>query len=375
MRTPFWPSIEQRRLRATTIPSSPPLSAITCLSNRFDFDRMVAVRAKMPAAFLNHEQPSPPPGGTTTMSRLKITVVGAGNVGATTAQRLAERDYADVVLVDIVEGLPQGKALDLNETGPVLGYEPNVIGTNGYEETAGSHVCVITSGIARKPGMSRDDLLTTNQKIVADVTQNLVSRSPDTILIVVTNPLDAMCQVAFAEAKLPRERVIGMAGVLDSARFRTFLAWELGVSVRDVTGFVLGGHGDQMVPVTSYTNVAGIPITDLIGQERLAEIVQRTRDGGAEVVKLLKSGSAYYAPSASVVEMVDSIVHDQKRVLPCAAYLMGEFGLSDIFMGVPCRLGAGGLEEIIKLNLTDDEQAQLARSADAVRELVGVMGL
>jgi malate dehydrogenase len=309
------------------------------------------------------------------MSRLKITVVGAGNVGATTAQRLAERDYADVVLVDIVEGLPQGKALDLNETGPVLGYEPNVVGTNGYEETAGSDVCVITSGIARKPGMSRDDLLTTNQKIVADVTQNLVSRSPGTILIVVTNPLDAMCQVAFAEAKLPRERVIGMAGVLDSARFRTFLAWELGVSVRDVTGFVLGGHGDQMVPVTSYTNVAGIPITDLIGQERLAEIVQRTRDGGAEVVKLLKSGSAYYAPSASVVEMVDSIVHDQRRVLPCAAYLTGEFGLSGIFMGVPCRLGAGGLEEIIKLNLTGDEQAQLNRSAEAVRELVGVMGL
>ena len=309
------------------------------------------------------------------MSRPKITVVGAGNVGATTAQRLAERDYADVVLVDIVEGLPQGKALDLNETGPVLGYEPNVVGTNRYEETAGSDICVITSGIARKPGMSRDDLLTTNQKIVADVTQNLVSRSPETILIVVTNPLDAMCQVAFAEAKLPRERVIGMAGVLDSARFRTFLAWELGVSVRDVTGFVLGGHGDQMVPVTSYTNVAGIPITDLIGEERLAEIVQRTRDGGAEVVKLLKSGSAYYAPSASVVAMVDSIVHDQKRVLPCAAYLTGEFGLDGIFMGVPCRLGSGGLEEIIKLNLTDDEQAQLNRSADAVRELVGIMGL
>jgi malate dehydrogenase len=309
------------------------------------------------------------------MSRLKITVVGAGNVGATTAQRLAERDYADIVLVDIVEGLPQGKALDLNETGPVVGYEPNVVGTNGYEETAGSQICVITSGIARKPGMSRADLLTTNQKIVADVTQNLVTRAPETILIVVTNPLDAMCQVAFAESKLPRERVIGMAGVLDSARFRTFLAWELGVSVRDVTGFVLGGHGDQMVPVTSYTNVAGIPIADLIPQARLAEIVQRTRDGGAEVVKLLKSGSAYYAPSASVCEMVDSIVLDQKRVLPCAAHLTGEFGLDGIFMGVPCRLGAGGLEEIVKINLSDEEQAQLNRSADAVRELVGVMGL
>jgi malate dehydrogenase len=309
------------------------------------------------------------------MSRLKITVVGAGNVGATTAQRLAERDYADVVLVDIVEGLPQGKALDLNETGPVVGYEPNVIGTNGYDETAGSDICVITSGIARKPGMSRDDLLTTNQKIVGDVTRELVSRSPETILIVVTNPLDAMCQVALKESGFPRERVIGMAGILDTARFRTFLAWELGVSVRDVTGFVLGGHGDQMVPVASYTNVAGIPVGDLIPQNRLAEIVQRTRDGGAEVVKLLKSGSAYYAPSASVCEMVDSIVLDQKRVLPCAAYLTGEFGLDGIFMGVPCRLGASGLEEIIKIELSDDEQQQLNRSADAVRELVGVMGL
>jgi malate dehydrogenase len=309
------------------------------------------------------------------MSRRKITVVGAGNVGATTAQRLAERDYADVVLVDIVEGLPQGKALDLNETGPVVGFEPNVVGTNGYDETAGSDICVITSGIARKPGMSRDDLLTTNQKIVGDVTRELVSRSPETILIVVTNPLDAMCQVALKESGFPRERVIGMAGVLDSARFRTFLAWELGVSVRDVTGFVLGGHGDQMVPVVSYTNVAGIPVSDLIPADRLAEIVQRTRDGGAEVVKLLKSGSAYYAPSASVCEMVDSIVLDQKRVLPCAAHLNGEFGLDGIFMGVPCRLGASGLEEIIKIELSDDERQQLHRSADAVRELVGVMGL
>jgi malate dehydrogenase len=309
------------------------------------------------------------------MSRVKITVVGAGNVGATTAQRLAERDYADVVLVDIVEGLPQGKALDLNETGPVVGYEPNIVGTNGYGETAGSQVCVITSGIARKPGMSRDDLLTTNQKIVADVTRNLVEYSPDTVLIVVTNPLDAMCQVAFKESGFPRERVIGMAGVLDSARFRTFLAWELGVSVRDVTGFVLGGHGDQMVPVTSYTNVAGIPVTELSSRERLAEIVQRTRDGGAEVVKLLKSGSAYYAPSASIAEMVDSIVLDQKRVLPCAAHLEGEFGLDGIFMGVPCRLGATGLEEIVKVELNDEEHQQLSRSAEAVRELVGVMGL
>src|SRR3954462_9630298 len=309
------------------------------------------------------------------MSRVKITVVGAGNVGATTAQRLAERDYADVVLVDIVEGLPQGKALDMNQAGPVVGYEPHITGTNGYDETAGSQICVITSGIARKPGMSRDDLLTTNKQIVGDVTKELVKRSPDSIVIVVTNPLDAMCTVAYQEAGFPKERVIGMAGVPDTARFRTFIAWELNVSVRDVTGFVLGGHGDQMVPVTSYTNVAGIPVTDLIPPARLAEIVQRTRDGGAEVVKLLKSGSAYYAPSASVCEMVDSIVLDQHRVLPCAAYLSGEFGLDGIFMGVPCRLGSAGLEEIVKIQLSEDEQQQLERSAGAVRELVGVMGL
>ena len=309
------------------------------------------------------------------MARNKVTVIGAGNVGATTAQRIAEASLADVVLVDIVEGLPQGKGLDLAEAAPVVGHDARILGTNDYADTAGSDIVVVTSGLARQPGMSRDDLLAKNAGIVRSVVEQAVRHSPHAILIVVTNPLDAMCQVAFAEAKLPRERVIGMAGVLDSARFRTFLAWELGVSVRDVTGFVLGGHGDQMVPVTSYTNVAGIPITDLIGEERLAEIVQRTRDGGAEVVKLLKSGSAYYAPSASVAEMVDSIVHDQKRVLPCAAYLTGEFGLNGIFMGVPCRLGAGGLEEIIKLNLTDDEQAQLNRSAEAVRELVGIMGL
>jgi malate dehydrogenase len=307
------------------------------------------------------------------MSRLKITVVGAGNVGATTAQRLAERDYADIVLVDIVEGLPQGKALDLNETGPVVGYEPNVVGTNGYDETAGSDICVITSGIARKPGMSRDDLLTTNQKIVGDVTRELVSRSPGTILIVVTNPLDAMCQVALKQSGFPRERVIGMAGVLDSARFRTFLAWELGVSVRDVTGFVLGGHGDQMVPVVSYTNVAGIPVSDLIPHNRLAEIVQRTRDGGAEVVKLLKSGSAYYAPSASVSEMVDSIVLDQKRVLPCAALCQGEYGVEDLFVGVPVKLGEAGIEEIVEIDLSDEEKGELAKSAGAVKELVEAM--
>jgi malate dehydrogenase len=304
----------------------------------------------------------------------KITVIGGGNVGATTAQRLAERDYADVVLVDIVEGLPQGKALDLNQSGPVVGYEPNVVGTNGYEETAGSDICVITSGIARKPGMSRDDLLTTNQKIVGDVARQLAAGSPDSIMIVVTNPLDAMCSVAQRESGFPRERCIGMAGVLDTARFRTFIAWELGVSVRDVTGFVLGGHGDQMVPVVSNTNVAGIPVAQLIEGGRLAEIVQRTRDGGAEVVRHLKTGSAYYAPSAAVVEMVDSIVHDQKRLLPCAALLQGEYGLDGIFMGVPCTLGAKGLERIVEVELTEDEKAELGRSADAVRELVGVLG-
>jgi malate dehydrogenase len=309
------------------------------------------------------------------MSRTKITVVGAGNVGATTAQRLAERGYADVVLVDIVEGLPQGKALDLNQSAPAIGYEPTVVGTNGYEETAGSSICIITSGRARTPGMSRDDLLRTNQAIVADVTKNLVEHSPESILIVVTNPLDAMCQVASAESKFPRQRVFGMAGVLDTARFRTFLAWELGVSVRDVTGFVLGGHGDQMVPVTSYTNVAGIPIADLIPAPRLAEIVQRTRDGGAEVVKLLKSGSAYYAPSASICEMVDSVVLDQKRVLPCAALLSGEYGLDGLYMGVPCRLGSGGLEEVIQIDLSAEERAELERSAAGVRELIAVMGL
>src|SRR5213596_170891 len=309
------------------------------------------------------------------MSRRKITVVGAGNVGATCAQRLAERDYADVVLVDIVEGLPQGKALDLNQSGPVVGYEAHVTGTNGYEETAGSDIVVITSGSPRKPGMSRDDLLEVNKSIVGDVSEQVKDRSPDAIVIVVTNPLDAMCHVAFDTTQFPRQRVIGMAGVLDTARFRTFLAWELGVSVRDVTGFVLGGHGDQMVPVTSYTNVAGIPITELIAEERLAEIVQRTRDGGAEVVKLLKSGSAYYAPSAAVSEMVDSIVHDQKRMLPCAALLRGEYGLDGLFMGVPCRLGSAGLEEVIQIDLSAEERAELERSASAVRELIAVMGL
>jgi malate dehydrogenase len=305
--------------------------------------------------------------------RRKITVVGAGNVGATTAQRLAERDYADVVLVDIVEGMPQGKALDLNQAGPVVGYEPNIVGTNGYEETSGSDIVVITSGLPRKPGMSRDDLLSANRDIVGGVTREVSERSPDSIIICVTNPLDAMCHVTLDVSGFPRQRVVGMAGILDSARFRTFLAWELGVSARDVTGFVLGGHGDTMVPIVSYTNVAGVPVSQKIGAARLEEIVQRTRDGGAEVVKLLKSGSAYYAPSAAVVEMVDSILHDQKRVLPCAALCNGEYAIDGLFVGVPVKLGKAGVEEIIEIELSEDEQADLHRSADAVRELVDAM--
>jgi malate dehydrogenase len=302
--------------------------------------------------------------------RRKITVVGAGNVGATTAQRLAERDYADVVLVDIVEGMPQGKALDLNQSGPVVGYEPNLVGTNGYDETSGSDIVVITSGFPRQPGMSRDDLLAKNKEIVGGVASEVKDRSPDAIVIVVTNPLDAMCHVAFDTTQFPRQRVIGMAGILDSARFRTFLAWELGVSVRDVTGFVLGGHGDTMVPVVSYTNVAGIPIRQRIPDDRLEEIVQRTRDGGAEVVKLLQKGSAFYAPAAAAAEMVDSIVLDQKRVLPCATLCQGEFGIDGLFVGVPIRLGAEGVEEIVEIDLDDAERQQLGKSADAVRELV-----
>src|ERR1051325_9666503 len=296
--------------------------------------------------------------------RRKITVVGAGNVGATTVQRLAERDYADVVMVDIVEGLPQGKALDLNQAGPVVRYEPNVIGSNTYDETAGSDIVVITSGLPRKPGMSRDDLLAANREIVGNVTKEVADRSPDAIVIAVTNPLDAMCHVALEVSAFPRQRVVGMAGILDSARFRTFLAWELGVSVRDVTGFVLGGHGDTMVPITSYTNVAGVPVSQKIPAGRLEEIVQRTRDGGAEVVKLLKAGSAFYAPSAAVVEMVDSIVFDQKRILPCAAYCDGEDGIDGLFIGVRVKLGKEGVEEIIEIERSDQERADLHKSAD-----------
>jgi malate dehydrogenase len=304
--------------------------------------------------------------------RRKITVVGAGNVGATAAQEIARRDYADVVLVDIVEGLPQGKALDMNEAGPVLGYEARMTGTNNYDETAGSDVVVITSGRPRAPGMSRDDLVTTNQAIVSSVAKAAADVSPDAIFVVVTNPLDAMCHVARDTTGLPRERVFGMAGVLDTARFSTFIAWETSASVRDVQTMVLGGHGDQMVPVVSATTVGGIPLTLLVGDDRIAAMVERTRKGGGEVVDLLGT-SAWYAPGAAVAQMIDSIVLDQKRVLPCTALLTGEYGIDGLYMGVPVVLGAAGVERIIELELTGSEQADLDRSADAVREVVAVL--
>ncbi|MCH8090058.1 MAG: malate dehydrogenase [Chloroflexi bacterium] len=305
--------------------------------------------------------------------RKKITVVGAGNVGATAAQRIVERGYADVVLVDIIEGLPQGKGLDLLEAGPVLGYDSQVTGTNSYEETADSDIVVITAGIARKPGMSRDDLLFTNMKIVGEVTRSVVEHSPDCILIVVSNPLDAMAHLAYKVSKFPRERVIGMAGILDTARFRTFLAQEVGVSVRDVSALVLGGHGDTMVPLVRLTTVGGVPVTEVLSGEAIEKIVQRTRDGGAEIVKLLKTGSAFYAPSAAIAQMVDAIVLDRKQILPCTAYLQGEFGIDGLYIGVPVKLGAAGMEEIVDLRLTEEEQAQLNRSADAVRQLLETM--
>jgi malate dehydrogenase len=304
--------------------------------------------------------------------RSKITVVGAGNVGATAAQEIARRDYASVVLVDIVEGLPQGKALDMNEAGPVLGYEPRITGTNSYDETAGSDVIVITSGIARKPGMSRDDLVTTNQGIVSSVTKQAIAASPNAIIVCVTNPLDAMCHVAKDSSGFPKQRVVGMAGILDTARFRTFIAWETGASPRDVSAMVLGGHGDQMVPVVSATTVGGIPLRQLVGDDRIAQLVQRTRDGGGELVNLLKM-SGWYAPGAAVAQRVDAIVLDQKRVLPCTAYLEGEFGIDGLYMGVPVNLGAGGVEGIVELQLTDAEKAELKKSADAVREVVAVL--
>ena len=305
------------------------------------------------------------------MSRHKVTIVGAGNVGATTAQRIAEAGLADVVLVDIVEGLPQGKGLDLAEAAPVVGHDRRVVGTNDYADTAGSDIIVVTSGLARQPGMSRDDLLAKNAGIVRSVVEQAVRHSPAAILIVVTNPLDAMCHVAFQASGFPRERVLGMAGVLDSARFRTFIAAELGVSVEDTHAFVLGGHGDTMVPLPRYSTVAGVPITELLSAERVKALCDRTANGGAEVVALLKTGSAFYAPAASTFEMVESILLDRKRVLPCAVLLQGEFGVDGLFVGVPVVLGEGGLERVFEIELTADERAAFQHSADAVRELVG----
>lgn len=305
--------------------------------------------------------------------RRKITVVGAGNVGATAAQRIAERGYADVVLVDIVEGLPQGKALDMRQAGPVVGYDSAVIGTNGYEETAGSEIVVITSGVARKPGMSRDDLISTNMKIVKGVTEQVVRYSPECIIIAVTNPLDAMAQLALKVSGFPRQRVVGMAGILDTARFRAFLAMELNVSVSDISAYVLGGHGDTMIPLTRLTTVGGIPISQLLPKERIDAIVERTRKGGEEIVSYLKTGSAFYAPSAAVAQMVDAIVYDKKQILPCSVYLEGEYGVNGLFVGVPIKLGAAGVDQIIQIELTQEEQTALQRSAAAVRELVDLM--
>jgi malate dehydrogenase len=307
--------------------------------------------------------------------RKKVSIVGAGNVGATAAHWIASKELADVVLIDVVEGIPQGKALDLLEALPIEKRDVNVIGSNDYAATANSDIVVITAGIPRKPGMSRDDLLHTNFKIMSDVVTKVVARSPESILIIVSNPLDAMAQAAFRQAGFNRERVIGMAGVLDSARFRTFIAVELNVSVENVTAFVLGGHGDTMVPLPRYSTVAGIPITELIDPERLEQLVQRTRDGGAEIVKYLKAGSAYYAPSAAVTEMVESILKDKKKILPCAAYLQGEYGIDGFYIGVPCKLGAAGLEKIIEIKLTPEEDAALKKSAEAVKELCAVIGV
>jgi malate dehydrogenase len=305
--------------------------------------------------------------------RRKVTVVGAGNVGATCAQVLATRNYADVVLVDIKEGLPQGKALDIDQMGAVLGYEPNVVGSNGYEETAGSEVVVITAGVPRTGDMSRDDLVTTNEKIVGSVTREVVAQNPNAILIVVSNPLDAMCHVAKNVSGHPKERVFGMAGILDTARFSTFIAWETGASVKDVTAVVLGGHGDQMVPVVSATTVGGVPLRKLVSEDRIQAMVERTAKGGGELVKLLGT-SAWYAPGAAAGQIVNAIMLDERRVLPCTALLEGEYGIDGLYMGVPVKLGAGGIEEIVGLDLGDDEQAALQASADAVRDVVSVLG-
>jgi malate dehydrogenase len=304
--------------------------------------------------------------------RQKVTVVGAGNVGATAAQRLVEKQIADVALVDILEGVPQGKALDIMESAPVERFDARLSGSNGYEGTAGSDVVVITAGIPRKPGMSRDDLVATNEKIVADVVNKVLPGSPNAILIVVSNPLDAMCEVARRVSKLPRERVFGMAGILDSARMRWFLAEALGVSIESTHAFVLGGHGDTMVPLPRYSTVGGVPVTELLPKEKLDAIVQRTRDGGAEVVNLLKT-SAWYAPASSVVEMVDAVLRDKKKILPCAAYLQGEYGMKDVYLGVPVKLGAKGVEQIVEIALMPEEKAALEKSANAVRELFKIL--
>jgi malate dehydrogenase len=307
--------------------------------------------------------------------RKKITVVGAGNVGATTAHRLVDKQLADVVLIDILEGVPQGKGLDLLEAGPIEGYDVHIKGTNDYADTANSNLVVMTAGFPRKPGMSRDDLLKANYDVVKGTIEKIVNYSPDCILIVVTNPLDAMTQTAFRASGFSRNRVIGMAGVLDAARYRTFIAEALNVSVENVHGFVLGGHGDTMVPVPRYTSVAGIPVTELLPKEQLDAIITRTRNGGAEIVNFLKTGSAYYAPSAAIVEMVDAIFNDRKKILPCTAYLEGEYGIKGLFVGVPVKLGARGIEQILEIKLTPEEQAALQKSADAVKELTAVIGV
>src|SRR5947199_1725526 len=308
-------------------------------------------------------------------ARPKITVVGAGNVGATGAQYAVEKELGDVVLVDVIEGVPQGKALDLAQAGSIHSYDSTLVGSNGYDETAGSDVVVITAGLARKPGMTRDDLLFKNAEIVGSVVNEIVTRSRAAILVLVTNPLDAMVQLAWKKSGFPTQRVFGMAGVLDSARFRTFIARELNVSVENVTAFVLGGHGETMVPLPRYSTVAGIPITDLLPPDRIEALVKRTRDGGAEIVSLLKTGSAYYAPAASTVEMVEAIVKDKKKILPCAAYLDGQYGVRGLYVGVPVKLGRAGVEQVIEIRLTPEEQAAFQKSAAAVRELVDKLKL
>ena len=307
--------------------------------------------------------------------RKKVSVIGAGNVGATAAHWIAAKELADVALIDVVEGVPQGKALDLLEAMPIAKQDVQIVGSNDYAATANSDVVVITAGIPRKPGMSRDDLLRTNYNIMSDVVKKVVAQSPEAILIVVSNPLDAMAQTAFRQSGFNRERVIGMAGVLDTARYRTFIAQELNVSVENVSAFVLGGHGDTMVPLPRYSTVAGIPITELIAPERVEQLSQRARDGGIEIVNFLKTGSAYYAPSAAAVEMVEAILKDKKKILPCAVYLQGEYGIDGYYVGVPCKLGAGGLEQIIEIKLTPEETAALNKSAAAVKELCAVIGV